>query len=238
MNPLQRLTDIYTMVSYIMEHMDAETPKKENAQLDEIGKTTLAIADLLQTIETNTGADARKQYGACIKTLDEGANKILEELSTIKDFIDTDKTDTKKLYDKIEEVYISYTGILEQSTKSLEIQRQSYNSRLAGLTKELGALLRLTKSLDDKVASKDEMAEMLSQVEEQLSEVIEADKRQNEIYESNAKELKSMIEEIKDSYASLNQTLSATDENFKTAVSRLDVLLMQVKLLVEGRKRS
>ena len=238
MNPLQRLTDIYTMVSYITEHMDAETPKKENAQLDEIGKTTLAIADLLQTIETNTGADARKQYGACIKTLDEGTNKILKELSAIKDFIDTDKTDTRKLYDKIEEVYISYTGILEQSTKSLEIQRQSYNSRLAGLTKELGVLLHLTKSLNDKVASKDEMAEMLSQVEEQLSEVIEADKRQNEIYESNAKELKSMIEEIKDSYASLNQTLSTTDENFKTAVSRLDVLLMQVKLLVEGRKHS
>ena len=47
-----------------------------------------------------------------------------------------------------------------------------------------------------------------------------------------------MVSEIRTSYKDLNQTLAATDENFKTAVSRLDVLLMQAKLLVEGRNRS
>lgn len=238
MNPLQRLTDIYTMTSYIMEHMDKETPSKESARLDEIGQTTLAIAELLKTIESDTGAKTREQFGTCIQTLNEGTGKILEELTAIKESMDTDKETTTKLYDRIEEVYVSYTGILEQSTKSLEIQRQSYNTKLAGLTKELGALLILTKSLDDKVLSKEQMAEMINEVEVQLAEVIEADRKQNEIYEANTTELKEMVAEIKESYASLNETLSATDSNFKTAVSRLDLLLMQVRLLVEGRNRS
>lgn len=238
MNPLQRLSDIYTMTSYIMEHIDKNTAEKESARLDEIGQTTLSIADLLKTIETQTGAESRKQFGDCIKTLNEGTEKILEELTAIKTSMDTDTNNTTKLYDQIENVYVKYTGILEQSTKSLELQRQSYNAKLSGLTKEMNELLVLMQSLYDKVVSKEEMVTLIDQVEDQLSAVLEEDRTQREQYENNTKELCAMVSEIRTSYKELNQTLAATDENFKTAVSRLDVLLMQAKLLVEGRNRS
>ena len=152
--------------------------------------------------------------------------------------MDEDTGTTTKLYDRIEEVYVNYTGILEQSTKSLELQRQSYNAKLSGLTKELNELMVLTRSLDKKVINRDQMGELISQVNDQLSEVLEADRIQKEQYEENTKELRAMVSEIRTSYTELNKTLAATDENFKTAISRLDVLLMQAKLLTEGRNRS
>lgn len=238
MNPLQRLSDIYTMTSYIMEHLDKTSAEKESTHLDEIGQTTLSIAELLRTIEQQTGAGTREQFGNMIQTLDAGTQSILEELTRIKESMDEDTGTTTKLYDRIEEVYVNYTGILEQSTKSLELQRQSYNAKLSGLTKELNELMVLTRSLDKKVINRDQMGELISQVNDQLSEVLEADRIQKEQYEENTKELRAMVSEIRTSYTELNKTLAATDENFKTAISRLDVLLMQAKLLTEGRNRS
>ena len=96
----------------------------------------------------------------------------------------------------------------------------------------------LTRSLDKKVINRDQMGELISQVNNQLSEVLEADRVQKEQYEENTRELRAMVSEIRTSYTELNKTLAATDENFKTAISRLDVLLMQAKLLTEGRNRS
>lgn len=238
MNPLQRLSDIYTMTAYIMEHLDKTSADKESTHLDEIGQTTLSIAELLRTIEQQTGTETREQFGNMIRTLDAGTQSILEELTRIKESMDEDTGTTTKLYDRIEEVYVNYTGILEQSTKSLELQRQSYNAKLSGLTKELNELMVLTRSLDKKVINRDQMGELISQVNDQLSEVLEADRIQKEQYEENTRELRTMVSEIRTSYTELNKTLAATDENFKTAISRLDVLLMQAKLLTEGRNRS
>ena len=50
MNPQQKLTDIHMLVTYIKDHMDTKPVTEENDKLDEIGKTTVIIAEMLQTL--------------------------------------------------------------------------------------------------------------------------------------------------------------------------------------------
>ena len=45
-----------------------------------------------------------------------------------------------------------------------------------------------------------------------------------------------MIQDVDQSYRHLNETLESVDGSFKTAVSRLDVLLMQMNLFTEERE--
>lgn len=236
MNPLQKLADIHSMITYIKEHVSAEPIALDSAKLDEIGQATLVIAELLESIKEDTGKGASERYAEYVAQVNENAEKILEQLKTIKDDIDSDKEATNELYRKIEEVYVEYTGILEKSTKTLELQREHYSEDVETLTEEVSKLVTATESLDKKTMNKEEMLELLSGVETQLTSVIEQDKALNDAYERNSRQLQEQVNEISQSCQSLNQTLLSVNESFTTAVSRLDVLLMQVNVLRKGKE--
>lgn len=236
MNPLQKLADIHSMITYIKEHVSAEPITLDSAKLDEIGQATLVIAGLLESIKEDTGKGASERYAEYVAQVNENAEKILEQLKTIKDDVDSDKEATNTLYRKIEEVYVEYTGILEKSTKTLELQREHYSEDVETLTEEVSKLVTATESLDKKTMNKEEMLELLSGVETQLTDVIEQDKALNDAYERNSRQLQEQVNEISQSCQSLNQTLLSVNESFTTAVSRLDVLLMQVNVLRKGKE--
>lgn len=236
MNPLQKLADIHSMITYIKEHVSAEPIALDSAKLDEIGQATLVIAELLESIKEDTGKGASERYAEYVAQVNENAEKILEQLKTIRDDIDSDKEATNELYRKIEEVYVEYTGILEKSTKTLELQREHYSEDVETLTEEVSKLVTATESLDKKTMNKEEMLELLSGVETQLTSVIEQDKALNDAYERNSRQLQEQVNEISQSCQSLNQTLLSVNESFTTAVSRLDVLLMQVNVLRKGKE--
>lgn len=236
MNPLQKLADIHSMITYIKEHVSAEPITLDSAKLDEIGQETLVIAELLESIKEDTGKGASERYAEYVAQVNENAEKILEQLKTIKDDVDSDKEATNELYRKIEEVYVEYTGILEKSTKTLELQREHYSEDVGTLTEEVSKLVTATESLDKKTMNKEEMLELLSGVETQLTSVIEQDKALNDAYERNSRQLQEQVNEISQSCQSLNQTLLSVNESFTTAVSRLDVLLMQVNVLRKGKE--
>lgn len=236
MNPLQKLADIHSMITYIKEHVSAEPITLDSAKLDEIGQATLVIAGLLESIKEDTGKGASERYAEYVAQVNENAEKILEQLKTIKDDVDSDKEATNTLYRKIEEVYVEYTGILEKSTKTLELQREHYSEDVETLTEEVSKLVTATESLDKKTMNKEEMLELLSGVETQLTSVIEQDKALNDAYERNSRQLQEQVNEISQSCQSLNQTLLSVNESFTTAVSRLDVLLMQVNVLRKGKE--
>lgn len=236
MNPLQKLADIHSMITYIKEHVSAEPITLDSAKLDEIGQATLVIAELLESIKEDTGKGASERYAEYVAQVNENAEKILEQLKTIKDDVDSDKEATNELYRKIEEVYVEYTGILEKSTKTLELQREHYSEDVETLTEEVSKLVTATESLDKKTMNKEEMLKLLSGVETQLTDVIEQDKALNDAYERNSRQLQEQVNEISQSCQSLNQTLLSVNESFTTAVSRLDVLLMQVNVLRKGKE--
>lgn len=236
MNPLQKLADIHSMITYIKEHVSAEPIALDSAKLDEIGQATLVIAELLESIKEDTGKGASERYAEYVAQVNENAEKILEQLKTIKDDVDSDKEATNTLYRKIEEVYVEYTGILEKSTKTLELQRERYSGDVETLTEDVSKLVTATESLDKKTMNKEEMLELLSGVETQLTSVIEQDKALNDAYERNSRQLQEQVNEISQSCQSLNQTLLSVNESFTTAVSRLDVLLMQVNVLRKGKE--
>lgn len=236
MNPLQKLADIHSMITYIKEHVSAKPITLDSAKLDEIGQATLVIAELLESIREDTGKGARERYAEYVAQVNENAEKILEQLKAIKDDVDSDKEATKELYRKIEEVYVEYTGILEKSTKTLELQREHYSEDVETLTEEVSKLVTAAESLDKKTMNKEEMLELLSGVETQLTDVIEQDKALNDAYERNSRQLQEQVNEISQSCQSLNQTLLSVNESFTTAVSRLDVLLMQVNVLRKGKE--
>lgn len=236
MNPLQKLADIHSMITYIKEHVSAEPIALDSAKLDEIGQATLVIAELLESIKEDTGNGARERYAEYVAQVNKNAEKILEQLKTIKADVDSDKEATNELYRKIEEVYVEYTGILEKSTKTLELQRERYSGDVETLTEEVSKLVTATESLDKKTMNKEEMLELLSGVETQLTSVIEQDKALNDAYERNSRQLQEQVNEISQSCQSLNQTLLSVNESFTTAVSRLDVLLMQVNVLRKGKE--
>lgn len=236
MNPLQKLADIHSMITYIKKHVSAEPITLDSAKLDEIGQATLVIAELLESIKEDTGKGASERYAEYVAQVNENAEKILEQLKTIKDDVDSDKEATNELYRKIEEVYVEYTGILEKSTKTLELQREHYSEDVETLTEEVSKLVTATESLDKKTMNKEEMLELLSGVETQLTDVIEQDKALNDAYERNSRQLQEQVNEISQSCQSLNQTLLSVNESFTTAVSRLDVLLMQVNVLRKGKE--
>lgn len=236
MNPLQKLADIHSMITYIKEHVSAEPITLDSAKLDEIGQATLVIAELLESIKEDTGKGASERYAEYVAQVNENAEKILEQLKTIKDDVDSDKEATNELYRKIEEVYVEYTGILEKSTKTLELQREHYSEDVETLTEEVSKLVTATESLDKKTMNKEEMLELLSGVETQSTDVIEQDKALNDAYERNSRQLQEQVNEISQSCQSLNQTLLSVNESFTTAVSRLDVLLMQVNVLRKGKE--
>lgn len=236
MNPLQKLADIHSMITYIKEHVSAEPITLDSAKLDEIGQATLVIAGLLESIKEDTGKGASERYAEYVAQVNENAEKILEQLKTIKDDVDSDKEATNTLYRKIEEVYVEYTGILEKSTETLELQREHYSEDVETLTEEVSKLVTATESLDKKTMNKEEMLELLSGVETQLTDVIEQDNALNDAYERNSRQLQEQVNEISQSCQSLNQTLLSVNESFTTAVSRLDVLLMQVNVLRKGKE--
>lgn len=236
MNPLQKLADIHSMITYIKEHVSAEPITLDSAKLDEIGQATLVIAELLESIKEDTGKGASERYAEYVAQVNENAEKILEQLKTIKDDVDSDKEATNELYRKIEEVYVEYTGILKKSTKTLELQKEHYSEDVETLTEEVSKLVTATESLDKKTMNKEEMLELLSGVETQLTDVIEQDKVLNDAYERNSRHLQEQVNEISQSCQSLNQTLLSVNESFTTAVSRLDVLLMQVNVLRKGKE--
>ena len=236
MNPQQKLTDIHMLVTYIKDHMDTKPVTEENDKLDEIGKTTVIIAEMLQTLEQTVSVDANEEFSEYRKALGEITETIYKQLNNIKDSLDNNETKTSTLYDKVEEVYATYVGILKSSSEKLAIQNEQYTVEAKNLINEVKELVSSVKEVNQKILTEDQLQLMLQQVEEQVKQIGEQDREFNQLYLKNSASLDDMVSNIQTAYQHLDETLSSVDESFKTAVSRLDLLLMQANQLSRKEK--
>ena len=235
-NVQQTLADIHMLVNYIKDHVDKDPVVTEITKLNEIGETTLKIAEILETVGERTGNKADEMLEAYKQDIGTAADKIRSQLKEIKASLDANQTLTNDLYKKIEEIYAGYTGILEQSTTKLELQRENYSREVRQLSSEVARLSDIAKALDQKTMTEERMYQMIEGLERQFTDILKQDAQLNDAYVKNAKQLETSVSDIRASYESLNNTLSSVDSSFKTAVSRLEVLLMQMDLLTKERR--
>lgn len=231
MNAQQKLADIYALVAYIKEHIDENPIRNENQQLDEIGKTTLAISEMLQMLEQKTGVQTNEEFGAYRRALGDITKTIYDQLVTIKSLLDDNGQKTTELYDKIEDVYTTYMGILKESSEKLELQNNRYSQEAHNLVDEVKELVSSVNGLNEKVMTKEQLQEILHTVEQQVDQIANQTQDFNVTYLKNSERLDGMIENIQTLYTHLDKTLSSVDESFQTAVSRLNILLMQANQL-------
>lgn len=231
MNAQQKLADIYALVAYIKEHIDENPIRNENQQLDEIGKTTLAISEMLQMLEQKTGVQTNEEFGEYRRALGDITKTIYDQLVTIKSLLDDNGQKTTELYDKIEEVYTTYVGILKESSEKLELQNNRYSQEAHNLVDEVKELVSSVNGLNEKVMTKEQLQEILHTVEQQVDQIANQTQDFNVTYLKNSERLDRMIENIQTLYTHLDKTLSSVDESFQTAVSRLNILLMQANQL-------
>lgn len=231
MNAQQKLADIYALVAYIKEHIDENPIRNENQQLDEIGKTTLAISEMLQMLEQKTGVQTNEEFGEYCRALGDITKTIYDQLVTIKSLLDDNGQKTTELYDKIEEVYTTYVGILKESSEKLELQNNRYSQEAHNLVDEVKELVSSVNGLNEKVMTKEQLQEILHTVEQQVDQIANQTQDFNVTYLKNSERLDGMIENIQTLYTHLDKTLSSVDESFQTAVSRLNILLMQANQL-------
>lgn len=231
MNAQQKLADIYALVAYIKEHIDENPIRNENQQLDEIGKTTLAISEMLQMLEQKTGVQTNEEFGEYRRALGDITKTIYDQLVTIKSLLDDNGQKTTELYDKIEEVYTTYVGILKESSEKLELQNNRYSQEAHNLVDEVKELVSSVNGLNEKVMTKEQLQEILHTVEQQVDQIANQTQDFNVTYLKNSERLDGMIETIQTLYTHLDKTLSSVDESFQTAVSRLNILLMQANQL-------
>lgn len=231
MNAQQKLADIYALVAYIKEHIDENPIRNENQQLDEIGKTTLAISEMLQMLEQKTGVQTNEEFGEYRRALGDITKTIYDQLVTIKSLLDDNGQKTTELYDKIEEVYTTYVGILKESSEKLELQNNRYSQEAHNLVDEVKELVSSVNGLNEKVMTKEQLQEILHTVEQQVDQIANQTQDFNVTYLKNSERLDGMIENIQTLYTNLDKTLSSVDESFQTAVSRLNILLMQANQL-------
>lgn len=231
MNAQQKLADIYALVAYIKEHIDENPIRNENQQLDEIGKTTLAISEMLQMLEQKTGVQTNEEFGEYRRALGDITKTIYDQLVTIKSLLDDNGQKTTELYDKIEEVYTTYVGILKESSEKLELQNNRYAQEAHNLVDEVKELVSSVNGLNEKVMTKEQLQEILHTVEQQVDQIANQTQDFNVTYLKNSERLDGMIENIQTLYTHLDKTLSSVGESFQTAVSRLNILLMQANQL-------
>lgn len=231
MNAQQKLADIYALVAYIKEHIDENPIRNENQQLDEIGKTTLAISEMLQMLEQKTGVQTNEEFGEYHRALGDITKTIYDQLVTIKSLLDDNGQKTTELYDKIEEVYTTYVGILKESSEKLELQNNRYSQEAHNLVDEVKELVSSVNGLNEKVMTKEQLQAILHTVEQQVDQIANQTQDFNVTYLKNSERLDGMIENIQTLYTHLDKTLSSVDESFQTAVSRLNILLMQANQL-------
>lgn len=231
MNAQQKLADIYALVAYIKEHIDENPIRNENQQLDEIGETTLAISEMLQMLEQKTGVQTNEEFGEYRRALGDITKTIYDQLVTIKSLLDDNGQKTTELYDKIEEVYTTYVGILKESSEKLELQNNRYSQEAHNLVDEVKELVSSVNGLNEKVMTKEQLQEILHTVEQQVDQIANQTQDFNVTYLKNSERLDGMIENIQTLYTHLDKTLSSVDESFQTAVSRLNILLMQANQL-------
>ena len=154
MNAQQKLADIYALVAYIKEHIDENPIRNENQQLDEIGKTTLAISEMLQMLEQKTGVQTNEEFGEYRRALGDITKTIYDQLVTIKSLLDDNGQKTTELYDKIEEVYTTYVGILKESSEKLELQNNRYSQEAHNLVDRASSMYSATLYKEDFLAVK------------------------------------------------------------------------------------
>lgn len=231
----QKLADIHMLVNYIKEHVAVQPAVDKSDQLDEIGQTTLEIAAVLKEVETKTGSEATALFSSYRETIDNTADVVLQKLSAIKDTVDTTHSSTKDLFAKVEDVYVAYTGMLESSSKQLEIQRENYTNELKHVADNMEALTNITQKLNAKVMTAEDMTTLLAGIDKQLAEVIAQDEKLNAAQEEGTKQLNQRISNIQKTYHSLDETLVSVDESIKEAVGRMNVLLMQMEVLTGER---
>lgn len=171
MNAQQKLADIYALVAYIKEHIDENPIRNENQQLDEIGKTTLAISEMLQMLEQKTGVQTNEEFGEYRRALGDITKTIYDQLVTIKSLLDDNGQKTTELYDKIEEVYTTYVGILKESSEKLELQNNRYSQEAHNLVDEVKELVSSVNGLNEKVMTKEQLQEILHTVEQQVDQI-------------------------------------------------------------------
>lgn len=236
MNTQQKLADIYMLATYIKEHVDTRPVHSDSNRLDEIGNVTLKIAEMLGKIETQTGDGIDNLLKDYKVDISKAADSIMTQLLKVKEVLDKNTGLTSELYEKIETIYVEYTAILEQSTKKLELQRENFAKEVENLNAEVSALTEAAKSLNEKTLTEEQISSLVGGLEQQLGEIVAQDKNLNEIYLQNADRLEDMVKGIQTSYENLNEMLASVDGSFKTAVSRLEILSMQMNLLTgEGR---
>ena len=231
MNIAQALTDIQMLLTYIKEHVQTELVARESVKLDELAKTLLGVKTGLESL---LAADTSKELDkeAALQTQLDSLTLTLSDVITA---LTNNQESEQALLGKVEERYVACAETLARAEKKQELQMDAYTEQMKQLMNELQNAVTATADVKEKLADADILSGELTALGAKIDTIEAADKQLNKTYIENAHRLDSLVEQIQTEYHALNQTLVSLDESFRTAVSRLDVLLVQAEQLGRGQ---
>lgn len=231
MNIAQALTDIQMLLTYIKEHVQTELAARESVKLDELAKTLLEVKTGLESL---LAADTSKELDkeAALQTQLDSLTLTLSDVITA---LTNNQESEQALLGKVEERCVACAETLARAEKKQELQMDAYTEQMKQLMNELQNAVTATADVKEKLADADILSGELTALGAKIDTIEAADKQLNKTYIENAHRLDSLVEQIQTEYHALNQTLVSLDESFRTAVSRLDVLLVQAEQLGRGQ---
>lgn len=229
MNIQQTLTDIQVLVTYVKEHLSMQAPVMDGEKLDGIGRTVLEISGKLDAMGTNPSGSMMKLEDI----LSADMATIEGQLSKIADQVAEQMENAKNLYSKVEDRYVACAGALEQVNRKQDLVIAEQTDEVRRLVDGIDGLAKSVRGLEVKVEAVGTLTEAVEALENRMVEIVKEDRELNKAYVENADRLDRMVQDIEASYHGLNETLVSVDGSFRTAVSRLDVLLAQIRALAK-----
>lgn len=229
MNIQQTVTDIQVMMTYIKERINLQAPLMNEKTLDGIGANVLAIKESLHDLTENGFKE--KEQSAWNAQMADSLEQLHGSLQEMKQQMDQTNTERETIMEAIKDNYAACALTEKEIVELQRKQIQTEQSASKVLTEEIPVVEERLEALSAQLRETDSLSSQLEALEAHLKEVRKTDQTLNQTYLENAGRLDNLVKNIQASYHELNETLVSVDSSFRTAVSRLDVLLMQIKLL-------
>lgn len=233
MNMTQSLSDIQTMLAYIKEVLEEQDAEGQTQKLDNVGEDTLSIINSIADMNTSLVDMQDSILPKHQEILESNADITKEALDDLVQKIHNNEDIQQRTHADIKDIFERYEKSVSKVMSHMTENKKYQQEAIGDINNDIDTINTNIHDINAKVLSSDDVAELVSGMEEQLQMIAETDK---EVSAENQTLLTSLNEKMgtaKDLMQASSEELQTIKEMYTESNSRLSTVDMKIDAMTK-----
>lgn len=224
MSVTQSLSDIQTMLKYIEGLLTNKNTDEQTEHLSSIGQNTMDIINHIKTMNETLLTINDNVLSKHEEIIEHASLLTKESLDALIRKIEENESAQKVIFEDVQAIYTRYEESAAQILSVMTDNAKGQAETTVDLSRSIKEVSQNINSMNEKLLSKNDIASMLDEINNQLGVIINTDAENVRSNQASLEAINNTLLETKELIESSSGTLQSIQDMYTESTSRLSVI--------------